>query len=255
MTPPTDLAALLRLEAASMAAWPGLKTVMDGPWAVRFGCGYTGRANSISIFEAADDAPARLERGCALLAAQGLPAVVRLGSMAADALTPVLDQTGFGAPYHSVATRWRTLTLRPFDNRVEISEDAPTAEWHAAKDRFHGEGEAANAARRKLVAAIPAPVAFGLVRGEDGQPAALAYVAIRDAVASLNMVVADPARRGKRLAETVCEGLFTWAAAHGAREACLQVQEDNAPALKLYGRMGFSDPLYTYHYRRKETGQ
>ena len=23
-----------------MAAWPGLTTIMDGPWAVRFGCGF-----------------------------------------------------------------------------------------------------------------------------------------------------------------------------------------------------------------------
>jgi ribosomal protein S18 acetylase RimI-like enzyme len=37
-----------------------------------------------------------------------------------------------------------------------------------------------------------------------------------------------------------------------ASAACLQVVEANAPARRLYERMGFSAPLYGYHYRLKE---
>ncbi len=47
MSIPSSEAALLRLEEASMNAWPGLKYVLDGAWVVRLGEGYTRRANSI----------------------------------------------------------------------------------------------------------------------------------------------------------------------------------------------------------------
>ncbi|TIU20618.1 MAG: GNAT family N-acetyltransferase, partial [Mesorhizobium sp.] len=40
-----------------------------------------------------------------------------------------------------------------------------------------------------------------------------------------------------------------WARLRGAREAWLQVEDDNAPALTLYRSLGF-DEVYRYHYRR-----
>jgi N-acetylglutamate synthase len=39
-----------------------------------------------------------------------------------------------------------------------------------------------------------------------------------------------------------------WAAGQGARQLYLQVEEDNLPALRLYGRLGFR-PSHHYHYR------
>jgi ribosomal protein S18 acetylase RimI-like enzyme len=39
-----------------------------------------------------------------------------------------------------------------------------------------------------------------------------------------------------------------WAAGRGARQLYLQVEEDNQPALRLYGRLGFR-PSHRYHYR------
>jgi GNAT superfamily N-acetyltransferase len=252
MPPPSTTAAFQRLEDVSMAAWPGLKTIMDGPWAVRFGCGYTGRANSINIFHAADDGEARLTRCAALLAAQDVPVLVRLGSFVEAEVTPLLDAAGYAPPHEAVVTLWRPLPAAAPDPRVEIIAGAPSEEWQDAKDRLSGESHETGQARRRLISAITIPTAFAGLRSEDGTYVAVAYVAIHDNCASLNMVVTDPAQRGQRLSEAVCQSLLAWAAGQGATEACLQAKEDNAPALKLYARMGFSQPLYRYHYRRLE---
>jgi ribosomal protein S18 acetylase RimI-like enzyme len=40
-----------------------------------------------------------------------------------------------------------------------------------------------------------------------------------------------------------------WAYSRGGRVAWLQVEADNAPALRLYSSLGFGE-LYRYHYRQ-----
>ncbi|MGL5826173.1 MAG: GNAT family N-acetyltransferase [Nocardioides sp.] len=58
-------------------------------------------------------------------------------------------------------------------------------------------------------------------------------------------VVAGRRRRGYGLA--VMSALLEWGAEHGARTAYLQVFDDNAPALALYTKLGFS-VHHTYRY-------
>ena len=56
--------------------------------------------------------------------------------------------------------------------------------------------------------------------------------------------------RGQGLSSLLCERLLATAALQGAKLAYLQVEADNQPALKVYGRLGFAD-AYTYHYRER----
>ena len=255
MSAPVNEAALLRLEEASMNAWPGLKTVLDDRWVVRLGEGYTKRANSISMLAAGEDIAERLARCSALFAPEGVAPCARVVDFAA-ASEAALDAAGFGAPFDKTVTLWRAMDPPPpADPRVELFLGRPTAEWLTAKDRLNAENDAECASRRKILAAIAVPIAYGGVRGPDGQYAALAYVALHAGLASLNMVVTDPAQRGQRLSQAVCETLLAWAHGQGMRAACLQTLEANTPARALYARMGFSGPLYAYHYRVLETGQ
>lgn len=57
----------------------------------------------------------------------------------------------------------------------------------------------------------------------------------------------DPAARGGGLGLAVVAALLDWGAAQGATTAYLQVLADNAPALALYGRLGFREH-HTYRY-------
>ena len=54
--------------------------------------------------------------------------------------------------------------------------------------------------------------------------------------------------RGEGLAGLLCERLLSVSALQGAKTGYLQVESENAPALKTYRRLGFVD-AYRYHYR------
>ncbi|WP_046470414.1 GNAT family N-acetyltransferase [Allosalinactinospora lopnorensis] len=60
-----------------------------------------------------------------------------------------------------------------------------------------------------------------------------------------------PEARGKGAARGVIAALAAWAGAHAADRMYLQVERDNIPALRLYGRAGFSE-ICGYHYRTAE---
>ncbi len=234
-----------------MNSWPGLGRLELGRWVARHGAGLTKRINSVSVLGPPDgDGAAQLAAGEAFLAGHGQPPMARVVSFAGDEAKAALDAAGYGAPFDPTVTLWRPLVTAPdMPEGVEIIVGAPSAEWLAAKDRLNEDTHDDPAARRAILACIVPPVAYGAVRGEDGQIAAVAYMALHGEIASLNMVFTDPALRGRRLSERVCQGLLAWAHAAGARQACLQVVEANLPARRLYARMGYSEPLYSYHYR------
>jgi GNAT superfamily N-acetyltransferase len=57
-----------------------------------------------------------------------------------------------------------------------------------------------------------------------------------------------PQARGRGAARAVLAALAGWAGTHRADRMYLQVERDNMPALRLYGRMGFH-AVSGYHYR------
>lgn len=241
----------MRLEEASMNAWPGLKVVLDDGWIVRFAEGHTKRANSITMLKAGEDIPGRLRRCEALFAAQNLTPCARITPFAAAAVKPALDRAGYGLAFDHTVALWRDLS-GPLDagGDVEIREGAPGAGWLAAKDRLDPLSGPQNSARARILDNIAIPVAFAAAPGEDRRYASLAYIAVHDGIASLNMVLTDPDQRGQGLAERVCKALFAWARDRaGAKQVFLQCLAANPPARRLYARMGFSEPLYAYHYR------
>ncbi|MBX9745688.1 MAG: GNAT family N-acetyltransferase, partial [Hyphomonadaceae bacterium] len=105
------------------------------------------------------------------------------------------------------------------------------------------------AERRSIARRLPSPAAFA-VREHGGRPLAVGASAIADALAGIFLMrtVPDARRQGHGL--HILRALLYWAKDNGAAHAFLQVDADNAPAIALYEREGFTR-LTMYHFWRK----
>lgn len=130
-------------------------------------------------------------------------------------------------------------------SRVRL-ESRPTHAWFAAWRAVHDQDGDSRAEWDLL--------------GRAARPGAYAFATIGDDVVAVGRAVADtgwagvfgmatlPRARGKGAARDVLAALADWAGAHEADRMYLQVERDNAPALRLYERAGFTE-LSGYHYR------
>ncbi len=103
--------------------------------------------------------------------------------------------------------------------------------------------------RRAIALRAPKPTAFA-VRADAGAPLAIGMSAIAGDLAGIFLMRTVPAARRQGHARHILRALLDWAAAQGAASAFLQVEADNAPAVKLYESEGFTT-LTSYRFWRK----
>ena len=182
--------------------------LLDG-WLLRFADGCTRRANSVNPLwpGGALDTDARIRRCAALYAAQGLPCLFRVPSFQPPGLDAALDAHGYDPPEGETRILFRSRVSdldedgadRP---NVELAEGQPGAEWLDAQARIAGDTARVADARRTMLAGLAIPAAFGAVRlgGPEAPLASLAYAAVHDGLACVNMVATDPAARRRGVA-------------------------------------------------------
>lgn len=77
-------------------------------------------------------------------------------------------------------------------------------------------------------------------RDAEGRLVAVVTMQLVDDFGDLLRVVVAPERRGQGIARKLLIASLLMAQASGAVRVLLEVEEDNAPALSVYGRLGFS---------------
>ena len=166
-----------------------------------------------------------------LLAERGMERIddTRVMVASLDAGAPALEESGEPSP----ALNCRAVDADAF------------AEWVGRQRGSSPEARAAHAERIRQ-----SPVRHRALSIDDasGETIVGGQVAVEGELAGLYDIFSAEAARGRGLARVLCRKLLQLAAADGARVAYLQVEAGNAPARRLYQRLGFAD-AYSYHYR------
>jgi len=90
----------------------------------------------------------------------------------------------------------------------------------------------------------------GLFALEDGSEPLSTLICVHDGdLAGLFEVATEKSARNKGHGRNLILSALKWARLRCAREAWLQVEAGNVPALSLYRSLGFEE-VYRYHYRR-----
>jgi len=235
------LSATESVELAAAAGWPATESARLGDWWLRASSGWTMRGNSaLPIGDPDRPLDAAIDAVAAWYRERGLPPAISVPVPLRAGLGAELDRRGWVAQPTTLVMTAPLAALDPPRRAEEVRLDpAPSEAWLAiAASRKKSLPDTALA----ILTGVP-EVRFAMVYGEQRAP-----------IATARGVVADPDRRwlGISLLETAPEvrrqgyaghvvgALVEWARGLGARDAYLQVEERNGPAVGLYERLGFT---------------
>ena len=199
----------------ALALWPDLETEPLGDWLLRRSRTSTARRANSVLAMTPSGVPGDLERVVAHYTALGQrPIAAVLPDSAEDALFRaagwVLESHDHDTVFELAGVAGVRRALPPGLPEAELSVDGPLATARL--------GDAASG--------------VASVAGDW---------------AGFRSIEVDPDHRRRGLGLAVMAALVGWAAEQGATTAYLQVLGDNAPALALYGRLGFAEH-HRYRY-------
>lgn len=240
-------------EELAINSHPALQTQLYDGWQLRFSNGYTGRANSISMLYPStideDEKIAECERR---YAEQKLACNFKITDVTPKAFDQKLEQRGYKivTPTHLMIA---SLEDKSFQTDATcITTSSPDELWLKTCFDLHDLGENSRKTATAMFANIKNPAVYCRLTdpADKSKSIAVASAVIENGYMVLLNVIVDPALRGKGFGRKLCESVFSEAKKAGAKNAYLQVVEDNLPAIKLYESYGFST-LYNYWYRVK----
>jgi N-acetylglutamate synthase len=242
----------LRIEEAGFNALQTQRQLFYDGWLLRVSPGKAKRARSVNAhFGSSLPLDAKIAHCEAIYAHCGLPALFRITPFRKPSdLDAALERRGYVA---FDPTRVQALSLREYRNgasAVDVEILAATAaEFVEAVGAFRASPSIERAAHLERLSQTPLTMHAVIARFE-GEAVACGQVALDRGIAGIYDMVTASAHRGKGLATAIVDALLRWTHASGASCVFLQVNDDNAPALAVYRRFGFST-VYRYHYRAR----
>lgn len=244
------------LERICGLGWPGVESATIGDWWLRYGNGFTSRANSaLPLGSPGTDPRNAVAEVAAWYADRQLSPIFQIptGSAVAaevSALDAQLTSVGW-TPGDTVAVLAgditnalaRSLDGSPDSNGLSVSvADSPGEEW-LYLGRYRGKPMPPAAVA--VMSAGPSP-AFLSISSRDQLVGVARAVVTEGWLGVTAVTVAEQVRRAG-IGTAVMTAALSWGAQSGAESAYLQVEPDNVPAMTMYARLGFTEH-HGYHY-------
>lgn len=239
----------LRMEEASLNAWPALGQVLFDGWVVRSAHGFTRRANSVTpLAEVGHRSLAERVRWCENHYARlGLPTLFRLPTCCdVQQLEWTLLDRGYAVEDPNVVLAAEFEGQAEMPPTVRFTDREP---WLATYARLTGEPEDARRLHDLLLRGITGDCLYAIVQ-EDGRAVACGLGVVEDDLLGLFDIVTAREDRRRGHGRALVAGLHARGQRAGATRAYLQMRTDNAPAAALYDAFGYRE-RYRYVYLRK----
>jgi N-acetylglutamate synthase len=243
------------IEELTLNAWPCLQTVHYDGWLLRFARGYTRRANSVNpLYASTLDTIEKIRYCEQLYHSKDLPAVFKMTPAIQPAdLDGLLAEQGYR---EEALTSVQTVDLSrvepPAMQSVAITSRL-TDFWLATYCRLNGIDSRHVLTMTRMLNNIIPVRCFAALRNDDHPDKEIIAVGLgvveRGYIGFFDIVTAEH-MRNRGIGTQLMLHLLQWGCANGAEHAYLQVMCNNAPALRLYGKLGFTE-LYQYWYRVK----
>jgi GNAT superfamily N-acetyltransferase len=150
---------------------------------------------------------------------------------------PTLTMVGNAADWSQASTDWP----------VQLTQQA-SEEWKAV---YLSEGFDPVEGTNRIRALSRSTCLLYAHISVDSRPIAAGIASFSQGWAGLHGIRTIANMRGKGCARTIVAALGKIALSKGIERCYLQVEEDNAPAIQLYNRLGFKQ-AWLYHYWRKQ---
>ena len=241
------------LEKRAADGWVAFETHEYDGWEMRFGNGYTGRANSVSAYE---DSTKRMEDKVVycenLYASKGLPCNFKVTD-ADKELSEYLLNRGYQVVTPSDVM---ILDLDKIDpaNEEDVFKDVifsdDPANWFDPYFEFEGFTDEKKIEAYKQFHANTKVTKLYVTLMHEGNVAAVASCAIEDGYSLLHNVIVDKKYRGLGLGKKLCLAAILKSKEMGAKYSYLQVIKDNGVAINLYKKLGY-EKIYEYCYLKQ----
>jgi ribosomal protein S18 acetylase RimI-like enzyme len=245
-----QLASIRQIEAVGFRAWPASSVHYDGSWAIRLTASHSSkRLNSVNPLDPGDtdNIEQRVAHAIQRFRAYGRPPVFRLSPLAPKALDTYLDELGW-ARFDESLVMLADLEAIDLSGAIDQMPLQDSERYVDAALLVQKEDPAAKPGLLEVINAIRPAKGLFVIEEED-EPVSTAICVHDGALAGLFNIATLADRRRKGYGRMIVISSIKWAIQHGAKRGWLQVEADNAGAIALYEKIGFTE-AYRYAYRR-----
>jgi ribosomal protein S18 acetylase RimI-like enzyme len=242
---------ILKLEEISLNAWPALETIQLDGWVIRYANGVTKRSNSVNpIYESTLDLAKKIDFCEKFYRSKAIPVCFKITDIAQPSgLDDILEDRGYA---HKFDVLIQTMDIGKLtgniDKNIHLLEETDDR-WLDHYIQMNGSKPTDKPVYKQIIDTILLPKClFLLTINEVVIGCGLGVV--EEKFIGLFDIVIDPQYRNQGFGKLLVGNILKWGKSKGAERAYLQVLADNAPAIRLYEKVGFKEE-YSYWYRIK----